>query len=207
MLTPKLLIADDHILFNEGVRQLLSEKYEVVGQVYDGKDVLSAIHLKKTDVILLDINLPSINGFDLAKEIKRAFDTVKIIFLSMYTEPRFIEQSKFLEVNGYLLKNSTKEELIEGIESVLRGETYYDTKLQFTKISLHHNDFFVKQYSLTPREIEIVRMIKDGMSTSQIAEKLFLGQETVKTHRKNIYYKLSITKSTELIKFAIENNI
>src|SRR6218665_3654899 len=142
----KLLIADDHILFNEGVRQLLSDNFDIVGQVYDGKEVLPTIHLQKPNVILLDINLPSINGFDLAKEIKRAFASIKIIFLSMYNESRFVEQSKLLQVNGYLLKNSTKEELIEGIESIMRGETYYDSKLLQPKVSLHHNDFFVKQY-------------------------------------------------------------
>lgn len=204
---PKLLIADDHTLFNEGVKQLISDHYDIIGQVFDGKDVLRAILLNKPDVILLDINLPLINGFELAKEIKKSFESIKIIFLSMYTEPRFIEQSKQLKVNGYLLKNSTKEELISGIDSVLNGITYYDPKLNQPQQNLHHDDYFVKQFSLTPREVEIIRMIKDGLNTSEIAEKLFLGLETVKTHRKNIYYKLSITKSTELIKFALENNI
>jgi DNA-binding NarL/FixJ family response regulator len=203
----KLLIADDHTLFNEGVKQLLSDKYEVVGQVYDGKEVLPAIHQQTPDIILLDINLPSINGFDLAKTLKKSFESLRIIILSMYAEPQFIAQAKEIQVHGYLLKNSTKEELIFGIESVLSGNTYYDTKLSQSKISLHHDDLFVKQFALTPREVEIIRMIKAGLSTAEIAEKLFLGLETVKTHRKNIYYKLSISKSTELIRFALENNI
>lgn len=204
---PKLLIADDHTLFNEGIKQLISDHYDIIGQVFDGKDVLYTMLLKVPDVILLDINLPSINGFEVAKEIKKSFETVKIIFLSMYTEPRFIEQSQQLNIDGYLLKNSTKEELIRGIDSVLKGINYYDPKLDQTRQNLHHDDYFVKQFSLTPREVEIIRMIKDGLNTSEIAEKLFLGLETVKTHRKNIYYKLSITKSTELIKFALENNL
>lgn len=204
---PKLLIADDHTLFNEGIKQLISEKYYIVGQVFDGKDVLSAIQVTQPDAILLDINLPSINGFDLAKNIKQSFNWVKIIFLTMYTETRFVEQSEQLQASGYLLKNSTKEELIKGIDAVLNGEIYYDPRLSQTKSNVHQDDFFVKQFSLTPREVEIIRMIKNGMNTGEIAEKLFLGLETVKTHRKNIYYKLSITKSTELIKFALENNI
>lgn len=204
---PKLLIADDHILFNEGIKQLISEHFEVVSQVFDGKDVVQIIQITQPDIILLDINLPTINGLDLAKELKQSFASLKIIFLSMYTEPRFVEQSKQLQVDGYLLKNSTKEELIKGIAAVLNGNIYYDPRLNQTKISLHHDDFFVKQFSLTPREVEIIRMIKDGMNTGEIAERLFLGLETVKTHRKNIYYKLSITKSTELIKFAIDHNL
>lgn len=203
----KLLIADDHTLFNDGVKHLISDYYEIIAQVFDGKDVLPTVLLKKPDVILLDINLPSINGFHLAAELKKSFESIKVIFLSMYTEPRFVEQSKQIQVSGYLLKNSTKEELIHGINSVLDGNIYYDPKLTQPNPSLHQDDFFVKQFSLTPREVEIIRMIKDGLSTSEIAERLFLVQETVKSHRKNIYYKLAITKSTELIKFAIENNI
>lgn len=129
----KLLIADDHTLFNEGVKQLLFDHYKIVAQVYDGKEVLSAIHLKNPDVILLDINLPTINGFDLAKEIKRCFESLKIIFLSMYDETKFIEQAQQLQVHGYMLKHSTKEELIISIESVLAGTIYYDPKLKKIK--------------------------------------------------------------------------
>lgn len=203
----KLLIADDHTLFNEGVKQLLSDNYEIVAQVYDGKEVLSAIHLKNPDVILLDINLPSIDGFDLAKEIKRSFESLKIIFLSMYDESKFIEQSKQINVHGYMLKHSSKEELIVSIESVLAEVIYYDPKLDKNQKNLHHDDFFVKQFSLTPREIEIIKLIKIGIDTAKIAEKLFLSEETIKSHRKNIYFKLNINKVAELIAFASINGI
>jgi DNA-binding NarL/FixJ family response regulator len=202
-----LLIADDHTLFNEGVKQLLSDHYEIVAQVYDGKEVLPTIHLKNPDVILLDINLPSINGFDLAEEIKRSFESLKIIFLSMYDETKFIEQSQQLQVHGYMLKHSTKEELTISIESVLAGTIYYDPKLKKSQTNLHHDDFFVKQFSLTPREIEIIKLIKTGMDTAKIAEKLFLSEETIKSHRKNIYFKLNINKVAELIAFADKNGI
>jgi DNA-binding NarL/FixJ family response regulator len=204
---PKILIADDHTLFNEGVKQLLSDTYEIVGQVYNGNDVLSAIHLKNPDVILLDINLPIINGFNLAKDIKNSFERLKVIFLSMYNESKFIEQSKQLNVHGYLLKHSTKEELIAGIDSVLQGKIYYDPKLNQKATNLHHDDFFVKQFALTPREVEIISMIKLGLSSVEIAEKLFLSEETVKSHRKNIHFKLGITKISELIQFANQNGI
>lgn len=204
---PKILIADDHTLFNEGVKQLLQDTYQIVGQVFDGKFVLSAIHEKNPNVILLDINLPTINGFDLAIEIKRSFEKLKIIFLSMYNESRFIEQSKKLQVDGYMLKHSTKEELIKGIDSVLNGNIYYDPKLNQGVSNLHHDDYFVKQFSLTPREVEIISMIKLGLSTSEIADKLFLSEETIKSHRKNIHFKLGITKISELIQFANQNGI
>lgn len=115
----RLLIADDHTLFNKGVKNLLSENYDIVAQVYDGG--LPAIQEDSPDVVILDINLPVINGLTLAGQIKDGFPAVKIIFLSMYTEMRFVEEAKKLKVNGYLLKHSTKEELIQGIEAVLSG--------------------------------------------------------------------------------------
>lgn len=202
---PRLLIADDHTLFNEGVKNLLSENYEIIAQIYDGAGVLPAIQEKSPDVVVLDINLPTINGLTLAGEIKAGFPAVKIIFLSMYTEMRFVEEAKKLKVNGYLLKNSTKEELIRGIEQVLAGNNFWDPKLAREKTT--EDDFFVKKFSLSPREIEIIGLIRSGFSTREIAEKLYLNHETVKTHRKNIYYKLTISKLPELIRFANENGI
>lgn len=202
---PSLLIADDHNLFNEGVKNLLSENYEIVAQIYDGTGVIPAIQEKSPDVVILDINLPGINGLTLAREIKSGFPAVKIIFLSMYMEMRFVEEAKRLKVNGYLLKHSTKEELTGGIEQMLAGNDFWDPKLDRDKPA--EDDLFVKKFSLSPREIEIIGLIRSGFSTQEIAQKLCLSHETVKTHRKNIYYKLNISKSTELIRFANENGI
>lgn len=202
---PRLLIADDHTLFNEGVKNLLLENFEIVAQVYDGAGVVPAIQDKSPDVVILDINLPVINGLTLAGEIKAGFPAVKIIFLSMYTEMRFVEEAKKLKVNGYLIKHSTREELIRGIEQVLSGKDFWDPKLD--RIRVTEDDVFVKKFSLSPREIEIIALIRSGFSAGEIAEKLYLSHETVKTHRKNIYYKLNISKSTELIRFANENGI
>lgn len=203
----KILIADDHILFNEGVKQLLSNNYEIVAQVFNGKDVLGAIHLNKPNLILLDINLPSINGIDLAKEITHSFENIKIIFLSMYEEAQFIEQAKNLNVSGYMLKHSTKKELIDAIENVMSDSIYFDPKLDRKQNNLHNDDFFVKQFSLTPREIEIIKLIKVGIESAKIADQLFLSVETVKSHRKNIYFKLKINKVAELIAFAEKNGL
>ncbi len=202
-----MLIVDDHTLFNEGIRQLLQDDYYIIGQVYDGKNVLHEIQSKNPDVVLLDINLPTINGLDLAKNLKYSFPALKIIFLSMYSEPRFVEQAKQLNVDGYLLKHSTKRELIIGVQKVLEGSQYFDSKLQDLRSNLHHDDYFVKTYSLTPREVEIIKMIKRGISNPQIAEELFIAEETVKFHRKNIYYKLGVKNVVELVDFANKNGL
>ncbi len=203
----KILIADDHTLFNEGIKQLLFDTYDIVSQIYDGKEVLAAIHLHRPDVILLDINLPSINGFDIAQNIKKSFDSLKIIFLSMYSESDFIEQAKQIPVHGYMLKHSTKEELIESINAVMADKDYYDPKLTKSNKSLHQDDFFVKQFALSNREVEVIKFIARGLSSRQIGEAIFLSEETIKSHRKNIHYKLGITNVAELVDFAIKTGI
>lgn len=203
----KILIADDHTLFNEGIKQLLAETYDIVSQIYDGKEVLPAIHHHRPEVILLDINLPSINGFDVAQNIKKSFDSLKIIFLSMYSESDFIEQAKRIPVHGYMLKHSTKEELVESINAVMSGKVYYDPKLTSNSRNLHQDDFFVKQFALSGREVEIIKLIKDGLNSREIGQKLSLSEETIKTHRKNIHFKLGIKSMVELIEFANKNGI
>lgn len=203
----KLLIADDHILFNDGLMHLLADTYTVVSQIYDGKKVLRAIHVFRPDVILLDINLPSLNGFELAHRIKESFSELKIIFLSMYSESEFIEQAKQIEVHGYMLKHSTKEELVLSIDAVIGGEKYFDPKLDNDFKNPHQEDYFVKQFSLSAREVEVIRLIKVGLSSKRIGQKLFLSEETVKTHRKNIHFKLNVKKVSELIQFANNNGI
>jgi DNA-binding NarL/FixJ family response regulator len=204
----KILIVDDHLLFNDGMKALLNETFTVVGQVFNGKNVLETVHTTAPDIVLLDINLPSNNGFEIAKMLRESFPKVQIIFLTMYNEKRFVEQAKELGVDGYLLKDSTQAELLHSIKTVWNGNQYYDKKLlQNESKNVHHNDYFVKRFSLSPREIEIIQMIKQGFSNPEIAKKLFIGEETVKSHRKNIYYKLDITKVTELIAFAEQNGL
>lgn len=203
----KILIADDHVLFNDGVKNLLSESFDIVAQVYDGMQVLSAIHLNKPELVLLDINLPNINGFEIAAEIQTDFSDVKIVFLSMYNEDKFVEQAKHLNVSGYMLKHSTKEELVFAVNAAIKGEQSFDSKLIQKATNNHSDDYFVKQFSLTPREIEIIKFIRTGNSSNEIAQLLFLSEDTIKTHRKNIYYKLGINKVSELIEFAQKNGI
>lgn len=204
----KILIVDDHLLFNDGMKALLNETFTVVGQVFSGKNVLEAVHSTSPDIVLLDINLPTHDGFEIAKMLRESFPKVQIIFLTMYNEKRFVEQAKELAVDGYLLKDSTQEELLHSINTVWNGNQYYDKRLLQNETSnAHHNDYFVKQFSLSPREIEVIQLIKQGFSNPEIASKLFIGKETVKSHRKNIYYKLNITKVTELIAFAEANEL
>jgi DNA-binding NarL/FixJ family response regulator len=197
----KILLVDDHHLFSDGIMSLLQNEadFEVVGQVFEGNQVLLSILKNSPNLVLLDANLPNRNGKDLAEAIRRDFPNVKIIILTMYDESALVKEFRKLGVDGYILKNSTKNELLEGIRTVIEGRQFFDPKLsensnQPTLI----DDEFIKKFSLTPR---------DGLSSQDIADKSNLSLLTVKTHRRNIHFKLKTETTADLIRFANENGV
>lgn len=203
----KILIADDHILFNDGLKSLLEteNRLHVHGQVYRGTDVLEFIEKNKTDLVLLDINLPGINGLDLADQIIKHYPGVLVIMITMYTDAHFVQTCKKHQVPGYILKNASRTELLAGIYAVLNGETYYDSKL--CQEGQHKQDDFVRKFNLTKREMEIFTLLKETYTNQQIAEKLFLSIFTVETHRRNINLKLGIKNPTDLMRFVFNNDL
>jgi DNA-binding NarL/FixJ family response regulator len=203
----KIIVVDDHKLFNEGIKRILATDFEVVAQIYDGKEAVHAIHKYNPDLVLLDINLPNRKGLEIGQEIKKDFQNTKVVFLSMYSEAGFIQAAKAMNADGYILKDSESTDLIEAVTKILQGEIFYDPKLDTQKYNLHHDDYFAKTYSLSKREVEIISFVKNGFSSEEIAQKLFLSFETVRSHRKNIYLKLGINKLSDLIQFANEHNL
>lgn len=208
--TTTLLIADDHQLFNDGLKNLLTydgSPFKVLDQVYSGTEVLPALHKMQPDVLLLDINLPGRNGVDIARQVVREFPQVRVVIISMYSYQKFVSDLKDIGVAGYLLKSASQQELISCLQRVVAGERYFDEKVHGNGGALHEEDQFIKRYKLSPRETEIISLIRQGISTHDIAQRLFLSEETVKTHRKNIYYKLDIKSVTELVNFANEHGL
>jgi DNA-binding NarL/FixJ family response regulator len=202
----KLLLIDDHQLFNDGLKSLLSSEtdIEIVGQVFEAKNVLFEIQKTAPDLLFLDINLPDQNGIELAKEIQKAFPQVKIIFLTMYADSQIYKEAIKIGVDGYILKNSSKSELLAGIQAVMGNKNYFDSKINGIN-EPEKKDDLSKKFALTAREIEIIKLIKEGFDSYQIADKVNLSYLTIKTHRRNIHFKLGTTSTPELIKFANEN--
>ena len=202
----KILLIDDHHLFNDGLKSLLSSEtnIDIVGQVYEAKNVLHEIQKLLPELIFLDINLPDKNGIELAAEVLKNFPSVKIILLTMYSDSQIYKEALKTGVHGYILKNSSKQDLLSGIEAVTNGKTYFDAKLN-EKIEESPSDDLAKKFALTAREKEIINWVKDGLDSYQIAEKMFLSYHTIKTHRRNIHFKLGTSTTYELIKFANEN--
>lgn len=209
MSTIKIIIADDHTLFINGLQLLIKEEpgIEVIDIVHNGKELLDILDKKKPDIILLDINMPVINGLDSIKYIKQEYPDIKIIVLSTYSEDHLIEKARNLGANGYLLKNSNKDELLETIRLVNNNHTSFPYKEPKTRNAFAAQDDFLKQFNLTKREAEIIQLLKAGMTNQQISDKLFLSIYTIETHRKNIMQKLNLNKPSSLMKFIFENGL
>jgi DNA-binding NarL/FixJ family response regulator len=204
---PKIIIADDHKLFNNGLKEILYNEFDIIAQIFDGKEVIPAVVRLLPSLILLDINLPNIKGLEIAQELKKSFEHIKVVFMTMYKEEAFVKAAKALDADGYILKESDSEFLIASLQLILAGKKVYDFKLDDQKLNLHHDDFFVKEYALSKREVEIIRYLKNGYSNNEIAEKINLSFETIKSHRKNIYLKLGLGKLPELIRFAQDKGL
>lgn len=202
----KILIADDHQLYSDGLRYTLEKEFTVVSQIFHGRDVLFEIQRHFPHLAILDINLPGTNGLDLGRVIRNDFPEVKLVFLSMYREEAFIKIARDMGAGGYFCKESSGADILQGIKRVLGGESVFETSRPEIR-SGHSHDYFVKTFSLSRRELEVIRQIRLGMSSEQIAEAMCLSYETIKSHRKNIFFKLNIGKVSELIAFAIQNGI
>ncbi|MEQ8689200.1 MAG: response regulator transcription factor [Imperialibacter sp.] len=202
----KVLIADDHHLMVDGIKSLLDdvEGLEIVGVANDGEETMVFVSRKPVDVILLDLQMPKMNGFQVAEQIKKKYPAIRILVLTMYDKPGFIRELLESGVDGYVLKNTGKEELVEGIKTVNNGEKFFSKE-----VSGIFYDSFRKEKDentfLTTREIEIIKLIAQELTSQEIADKLFLSHFTVDTHRRNIINKLGVKNTAGLIRYAYEN--
>lgn len=203
----KILLADDHQIFNDGLKLILTPHFYVVSQVFHGRNVIHELQKHQPEIAVLDINLPGISGLEVGKEIKKNYSYFKLVYLSMYSEYNFIKAAKELNADGYLLKDTSSEKIIHSLIRISEGEKVFDEVLLSQNPNLHHDDYFVKQYALSKRELEVISLIRLGFSTEEISMKLFVSTETIKSHRKNIFLKLGISKVTELINFANKYNL
>ena len=206
----KILIIDDQKLFVEGLKNIISnfDNVEVVGELYDGLNVLSFLANNQVDVIFLDLNMPEKNGLEVLVEIKNIFPEKVISILSMYADYAIAKKCKALGANAYLTKDAEIFELKTVINLNNNSEFYYsdyvNKKVEITNLK---DDDFVNINKLTQRELEIIRLLVKGNTSNEIAEDLFISPATVQTHRKNIFNKLNVKKVSELIKTAYENNL
>ncbi|MDH5379433.1 MAG: response regulator transcription factor [Cyclobacteriaceae bacterium] len=202
--TIKVVLADDHDLVLMGVKEILSgfDDIEVMGMVNNGQEVLDFLAHESVDIAILDINMPVMDGISCAKHIKISYPEVKVILLTQYSQKIFIEEILKLGIEGCLLKNNTVEDLYDAVIRVDSGKFYYDQIKSFTSEEVE-----VFQFKLTERELEIIKLATSGETSREIAEKLFISENTVTTHRKNIMRKTKTHNVAQLVQFARDNNI
>lgn len=206
----KVLIADDHQLLIDGIKTVLKDvpSIQIAAEAHNGLEVLSLLKDIQIDIVLLDINMPQMDGLDCCRILTKSYPDVKVIVLSQFSEKRFVKRMIKYGASGYVLKDTSKDELITAIEKVYSGGTYFSDKLS---ISMLQNEISGSAYDplfpkLTAREIDILKLICDGQSTQQIADHFCLSFHTVETHRANIILKSGVNNSAGLVKWAIEND-
>ncbi|MCD9015899.1 response regulator transcription factor [Parachryseolinea silvisoli] len=200
----KVLLADDHAIVLEGLRAVLSahDGIEVCGEASNGEQVLQFLARQHADIIVLDINMPVMNGIKCAEKVKAKYPAVKILILTMYAQKSFLEEIIRIGIEGCLLKSNTGKELSDAIIRVMEGKSYFDLIQSFCT-----DENETTSFKLSDREIEIVKLLCEGLTSTQIAEKLFIADQTVKTHRKNILRKIGAHNTSQLVQFALNNRI
>ena len=213
----KVYIIDDHKLFVEGISSLLSEEegLELMGYSLSAREFLSRFDEVLPDVYLVDINMPEINGIELSKIIMEKRPDARILALTMFDDYEYVEKMIKTGVNGYVLKTASLKELVQAVKTVALGEKFLGTKIQqliFNKIGaqnpIENKPKEAKTHSLlSDREKEILALVAREYSNQEIAEKLFISERTVQTHRKNIFSKTKAKTIVGLIKYAVQNGI
>ncbi len=198
-------IAEDHQSLIDGVNLLLKyeEEISIVGMANDGEELLSIVRRKQPKVVLMDIRMPKIDGIAATNIIKKEFPYIKIIAFSMFDQEDAVTQMVAAGASGYILKNSPLEEVLAAIQKVVKGETYFDAALDPSLFSKDTKQEAKKQV-LSKSEREILKLIGQGKTSSEIASIRFNSVSTIETHRKNIIRKLGLHGKGELLRYAIE---
>lgn len=206
-LLTNLFIIDDHQMVVDGLISLLNneEKYRIVGFSNQPKEVMQQLEDLDVNILLTDINMPGMTGVELTRTVKKRFPRIKVLALSMFGERQVIKEMIDAGVSGYILKNTGKRELIEALDQLVKGETFFGSEVTDELMKSFKNTD--NNSHLTNREIEIIRLIENENSNKEIAEMLFISERTVETHRKNIFRKTNTQSIVGLLKYAYEHKI
>ncbi|PQO98833.1 DNA-binding response regulator [Pseudomonas frederiksbergensis] len=200
----RLALVDDHTLVRDGIRALLSviPTVTVVGEAENGADAMVMVERCNPDLLLVDINLPDINGLELTRKIRDRFPILKVLVLSMYDSKEYVSESLRSGASGYVLKNAPSREIVAAIEAIKNGGTFYNAEIA-QKLLL--DDGIINE--LTPRESQVLYKMTQGLNNKEMARELNISVRTVETHRLSIRRKLNIDKPAALVKYAIDHGI
>jgi DNA-binding NarL/FixJ family response regulator len=209
----RVLLADDHKIFRDGVRSILENEkdMEVVDDAANGQEVIEKIETLEIDVLVLDIDIGKPNGIEITEMVSNNFPNIKILILSMMGLHDFVIQALEKGAIGFLLKNTGKDEVLTAIRSVSKGDSYFSKEVSAILIEQLHKPASSRRNKtdipISPREIEVLKLIAQEFSNPEIAEKLFISIRTVDTHRRNLLEKLGAKNTAGLVRFAIQKGL
>lgn len=209
----KVVITDDHQIFIDGLKALLSimEGVELVGEANNGLELLEVLKKQEVDIILMDVNMPEMDGIEATKEVLQQYPDMKVLMLTMFGTQDYIQKLLKAGAQGYLLKNTGRDELENAIRTLVGGGTYYSKEVTdrimegLQKKKKQDQDY--RLVELTEREKEVLVLIAEEMTTQEIADKLFISHHTVETHRKNLISKLNVRNVSGLVKYAVQQGM
>ena len=201
----KIYIVDDHRLIIDGVKLMLSNTpFEIVGSSNSAVTALAEIAILKPTIVITDISMPEMTGVELVRRLKQQNASIKVLVLSMFDNPALLDDLMESCISGFVLKDKGKEDLIYAIEQIVNGQVYFSPEIMQHILSMR-KDF--QSARLTLREIEIIRLLDEGLNSSQMAAKLFISDNTIETHRRNILRKTNTHSATELLRYARDNKL
>ncbi len=207
----KIIIADDHSMVREGLKQLLELEgdIKVIGEASDGEDCLKLLQRVVPQILLLDIDMPKINGLDVLKKIKEKKIDLKVIILTVHNEIEYLLKAVEIGIDGYILKDSDSAQLREAIFTVISGESYIQPSMipMLESKIVEKNTDQAKIDLLTKRELEVLKLLSIGLYNKEIGEKLDISERTVKNHISSIFRKINVTDRTQAAVFSIKNNL
>ncbi len=207
----KIMITDDHSMIREGLKNLLEfdGEIEVITEAVDGEDCLDKLRNFTPDVLLLDINMPKMNGLEVLRKLKESNSKIKTLVLTVHNETEYLLKAVDIGINGYVLKDSDSSELKKAIFAIAEGETYIQPSLipALNSKMIEKDKDELKIDLLTRRELEVLKLLAVGMYNKEVAEKLDISERTVKNHVSNIFKKIEVTDRTQAAVFAIRNSL
>lgn len=208
----KVIIADDHELIRQGLNRIISleEDLVIACEAQNGEVVLNFLKSQQCDVVLLDLNMPILNGIETLKIIKNQYNNIKAIILTVEADRRTIHEAIDIGADGYILKDSAGEEIVNAIKTVLAGEKYIDKSLisvLFSDIQNNNKKNTSILDSLSKREVEVLMKISKGLSNKEIGEQLFLSEKTIKNYATNLFRKINVEDRVQATIVAIKNDI
>lgn len=222
-MTTKIVIIDDHQLFREGVKRILDfeNNFEVVAEGDSGEDAIHLVEKYRPDVVILDINMPNMNGIEATQRLIERFPETRVIILSIHDDENYVQHALKTGASGYLLKDMDADALIDAVKVVAEGGSYLHPKIthnlvrEYRRLAMeqsgssnsHFQQFEVRRplHLLTRRECEVLQLLADGKSNKGIGEALFISEKTVKNHVSNILQKMNVNDRTQAVVVAIKN--